>query len=140
MEPHLEGFKAWEGQIFLGCRRKSANIWKDIVNNCMYKVVAVDSAHLTVQLMAEGEAEENQPKIKLTHHDAVQYLRLSCARVYASVQGLTLRDQHLLLLNLHSPYMTARALYVGLSRATAGANVHIPSENQWRDLCEGRVR
>ena len=69
-------------------------------------------------------------EIKLTHPQAAQHLRLACARTAASVQGITLRDQRLLLLDARSPYTEHRRLYVCMSRVTRGDYLHVASMEQ----------
>ncbi len=75
------------------------------------------------------EAEEdvdlaNAPhSVTLMAEETWRHVRITHALCYASVQGLTIRDKHILL-KTRSPHLTARDLNVGMSRATHGRYVH----------------
>ena len=59
------------------------------------------------------------------------YLRLTYALTYASIQGRTIRNKNICLLDTHHRrFFTTRHLIVGTSRATHGRYVHIPTETQ----------
>ena len=133
MAPHETGFYVWPGQELLGCRRDTASVQKDIVNGCSYSVLHVSDQTVVLRLIASGP-EEDLPVITLTHHMCIQYCRLACAQAHAAVQGLTLRDQRLLLCDLFSDKMDARKPHVGLSRATSSENIRVPSYHQRREL------
>ena len=81
-----------------------------------------------------GTPEEGQEEIKLTYSQAAQHLRLACARTAASIQGITLRDQRLLLLDARSPYTDHRRLYVCMSRVTRGDYFHVATREQQAKL------
>jgi hypothetical protein len=123
MAPHPE-MEVWQGQPLIGCRRDSVR--NSVLNGCMYKVVNVDATKVVVRLM-EGTAE-----LTLTHQQCIQGLRLACARTYAGVQGLTLTNKRLLLLQTRHESMDWRKLYVACSRVTSGALLHIPTPEQER--------
>ena len=123
MAPHPE-MLVWPGQQLVGCRRDSVK--GSVLNGCMYVVVGVDSAKVVVRLEA-GTSE-----IKLSHQQCIQDLRLACARTYAGVQGLTLTNQRLLLLQTQRHHMEWRKLYVACSRVTSGKLLHIPTPEQER--------
>ena len=59
-------------------------------------------------------------------------LRMTYGFCYASVQGATLRDRHVVLFDTHHKrhYFTLRHLIVGMSRATHGQYVHVLSAGQ----------
>ena len=128
MAPHAS-FWTWPGQLLLGCRRDAARK-SEVINGCTYKVAQLTPELVGVQLHLEAHFEAPTPLIWLSHHDAVQLLRLACARTYSGCQGLTLRDSRLLLLYLKHQWMCARKLYVGISRVTSGDLLHIPSNGQ----------
>ena len=65
---------------------------------------------------------------RLTHAEVAKTMRLTYALCYASIQGRTLKDRHILLLDtMHREYLTMRHLIVGMSRATHGQFVHLPT-------------
>ena len=125
MAPRPE-MQVWPGQKLTGCRRDSVK--GGVLNGRMYVVARADAAKVVVKLDVEGAATE----IALTHQQCIQDLRLACARTYAGVQGLTLRDQRLLLLETQRPHMDWRKLYVACSQVTAGELLHIPTPEQER--------
>jgi hypothetical protein len=72
-------------------------------------------------------------KLTLTHSEASHNLRLTEALTYPSVQGRTLRDKHILLMDANErSHFSSRHLVVGLSRATHGKYVHVAQERQSR--------
>ena len=78
---------------------------------------------------AAAVAVEDAPvTLKLSHAEASKNLRLTFALCYATVQGRTLRDKHIVLLDTRHRFFTMRHLIVGLSRATAGRFVHVQSK------------
>ena len=123
MAPHAQ-MEVYPDQPLVGCCRDSVKGLP--LNGCMYVVVRADASKVVVRLEA-GTVE-----ITLTHQQCIQNLRLACARTYAGVQGLTLRDQRLLLLETRHPHMDWRKLYVACSRVTAGQLLHIPTPEQER--------
>ena len=69
--------------------------------------------------------------VELTHAEASANLRLTYALCYANIQGRTLSEKHVCLLDTaHPRYFTTRHLIVGVSRATHGRYVHVASANQ----------
>jgi hypothetical protein len=75
-------------------------------------------------------ATPGNSRLVLSHDDVALKLRLQHAMCYASVQGRTLRDVHVTLLDVRRPLFTLRHLIVGLSRVTSGAFMHIlPKEH-----------
>ena len=103
-------------------------------NGCDYTVVEATSTEVVARKAVEAKPTEvaaQSPKLlRLSHHDCLQHLRLSCARVAASVQGITLRDQKLLVLDAHSPHMDGRKLYVAISRVSSGKLLFAASRAQ----------
>ena len=80
---------------------------------------------------ATEEVEDWPETVELSHNEASMYLRLTYALTYASIQGRTIRNKNICLLDTHRRrYFTTRHLIVGVSRATHGCYVHIPTETQ----------
>jgi hypothetical protein len=79
-------------------------------------------------------AEDN---IKLTYEEASRWLRLGYAYTYYSIQGRTIRDRTILLLDSTSKHFTVRNLIVGISRAPRGSQIKIPSVQEEEDFVHG---
>ena len=67
-----------------------------------------------------GDEEIEVPLVEIPY-----LLRLTHAMCYDTIQGRTIRDKHILLIDTEHPNFSRRALIVGLSRATHGQVVHI---------------
>ena len=65
--------------------------------------------------------------IELAHDEASRWLRLGYAYTYYSIQGRTIKDRTLLLLDTGSRHFTVRNLIVGISRVPLGSQVKIPT-------------
>ena len=80
---------------------------------------------------AAEEVEDSPDTVTLSHEDASMYLRLTYALTYASIQGRTIRNKNICLMDTtHRKFFTTRHLIVGVSRATHGRFVHVPTEKQ----------
>jgi hypothetical protein len=66
----------------------------------------------------------------LTHAEVARVFRLQHALVYANIQGRTMRDKHICLLDTANRNFTVRHLIVALSRATHGKYAHVPDGAQ----------
>ena len=69
--------------------------------------------------------------------DVAHVLRLTHAMCYYTVQGRTFRS-HMVLLDTGHKHFSRRALIVGLSRATNGRLVHIPTDDEADVFTGGR--
>ena len=118
----------WVGLPVIGLTRNSRQ--GPVRNGCRYTVARASAEEIAVT----PEASDNQEEIKLTYFQAAQHLRLACARTAASIQGITLRDQRLLLLDARSPYTDHRRLYVSMSRVTRGDYFHVATREQQAKL------
>jgi hypothetical protein len=70
---------------------------------------------------------KDEDDIVLTYAELSRWLRLGYAYTYYSIQGRTIRDRTLLLLDNNSKHFTVRNLIVGISRAPLGSQIKIPS-------------
>ena len=86
--------------------------------------------------MHEDFREGDEEVIELSLQEAAENLRLCYAAVYHSCQGRTLKREHVLLTDCHNRHFTGRHLYVGASRVTAGAYLHVATWHQTRELAE----
>jgi hypothetical protein len=105
-----------------------------------------DSEHESEEEEAEEEAQP-PPKKKarvqdpekvgvhvLEYEEVMETLRLQHALVHASVQGRTMRNEHIGILDCFTPNFTMRNMIVAMSRATHGKFVHVFNSKQQRDL------
>ena len=100
-----QSFWAYVGQQLLGCTSSGERL--GIRNGVAYRVKALDLQNKTMEL--EGV------KAQLSFQQIKDYLRLSHARTYASIQGTELEGPTCLVDTAH-PRFTHRHLFVGLSR------------------------
>jgi hypothetical protein len=113
------------GMMLMGCTKSTCCI----VNGVWYEVVSVDGSQVVVR--------DSTTEITLTHPEASAWLRLTHAMCYASVQGATLRDKTVLLLDTYHRNFTTRMLIVGASRVTNGYRLRVATPNQERQLLAG---
>ena len=73
---------------------------------------------------------------RLTHNEAALMLRPQHALVHASLQGRTMRNKHLAILDTFTTTFTVRHLIVAMSRATHGKFVHVFSPKQQHAFVE----
>jgi hypothetical protein len=83
---------------------------------------------------ADDAVEGQEGVYRLTHAKAARILRLQHALVYASIQGRTMRQKHICLLNTDHRHFTVRHLIVATSRATHGEYVHVANDEQEEQL------
>jgi hypothetical protein len=92
--------------------------------------------------MKQAAKEMNEGLYVLTHEQASEYLRMQHALVYASIQGRTMRDKHVAILDWHRQGWSIRTLIVAMSRATHGKFVHIfmRTRRGTSSTCTGRPK
>ena len=113
----------WVGLELIGCPRGSGK--RLTVQGVVYVVTAIVDGVLELQMRPEychGAADES---IRIALKDACEQLRMCHAMCYYTVQGRTVRDRHIVLLDTSHPHFSVRALIVGLSRATHGHYLHV---------------
>jgi hypothetical protein len=106
----------WPGVELLGCVQASR---KGIGNNVLYRVTALGEDHATLE-PAEGPGEG----IELTYPQVADWLRLSFAQTYASVQGTEFSDSLRLHDTVHA-HFSMRLLFVAMSRGKQCAKLAI---------------
>jgi hypothetical protein len=147
----------------LGCIRQSNS--KTVINGVWYVVVKFDErfVHLNVHERYrkqpgddtdneeepddveedEDEAEEDPAEgeipaeLKLTYDNVSKWLRPMHALCYGSIQGCTMADKCILLLDTQREHFTLRHLIVGVSRATHQDKVHVATAAYERNLMHG---
>ena len=91
----------------------------------------MDSAQVVARLDID-----NALPIRMTHQEVIQYMRLDCARTYGGIQGLTQRNQRLLLCEVGQRFQDMRKLYVACSRVTHGSFLHVATREQEKAMLE----
>jgi hypothetical protein len=99
----------WPGIELLGCVHASR---KGVRNNVLYRVTALGEDTVTL-VLAEGEGDP----FELTLPQVSDWMRLSFAQTYASVQGTEFSDT-LRLHDVTTPHFSMKHLFVAMSRAT----------------------
>jgi hypothetical protein len=131
--------KKLDGITLIGCPRGSGK--ELVVQGVIYCVMGITETHLELQMLPEYCHGRKDEKASVPIDEACTQLRPAHAICYYSVQGRTVRDRHLVLLNTDHQYMSVQALIVGLSRATQGQFVHIGDSASESLFCgERRVR
>jgi hypothetical protein len=74
--------------------------------------------------------QQLEDDIALTHEETSRWLRLAYAATYYSIEGRTIPQRTVLLLDTASVFFTNRNLIVGVSRAKEGQQVKIPTPGQ----------
>ena len=112
--------RVWVGLELLCCRRKYEK--RACVSGARYIVESWDSISITVKL--HHDYTEHDQFFTLSHKRAAEMMRLQHALCYASIQGRTFRDTHIVLLDLDNPNVTMRDLITAMSRPTNGRYLH----------------
>ena len=78
----------------------------------------------------EGQTPSREEKcdgdlIRLTHATVAEKLRLTHCLLYSNIQGMTIKNRHVALMDCDHPHFTLRDLNTGVSRATHGSFVHV---------------
>jgi len=118
-----------------------------LVNGVFYAVEGVDHQHVVVRMVdrykrpretldekAVAKADKQEGAVTLSHKEASLALRLTYALCYASVQGLTISNKKVLMLDLDHANFDMRTLIVGVSRLTSGKDLFIATEEQEKVL------
>ena len=150
----------WPGIELIGCTRGLGKNTYGIVQGVVYTVKRVDEANLTLEMNEEYKKkdaiqdlehsedgddfheDDEKPSVHdvtLPLVDAPAVLRLTHAMCYFTMQGRTLRDRHILLLDTGHFHFSRRALIVGMSRATHGSYVHVATP-EYEEFVTGRRR
>jgi len=128
-----------DGITLIGCPRGSGK--ELVVQGVIYSVMGITETHLELQMLPEYCHGRKDEKASVPIDEACAQLRPAHAMCYYTVQGRTVRDRHVVLLNTDHKHLTVRALIVGLSRATHGKFVHIGDSASESLFCgERRVR
>ena len=117
----------WPGLELIGCSRGSGK--KDVVQGVLYVIKEITDTHVKLEMRDEyckdpqNKTEDELPEVIL--EDVCSQLRLCHAMCYYTVQGRTIKDKPIVLLDTSHPHFSVRALIVALSRTTHGKWLHI---------------
>jgi hypothetical protein len=124
--------RVWPG----GCPRGSGK--ELVVQGVVYYVTSVTQTHLELQMLQDYCHGRKDEQVSVPIEEACAQLRPAHAMCYYSVQGRTIRDRHVVLLDTDNKHMSVRALIVGLSRVTHGTFVHIGDSQSESLFCGPR--
>ena len=91
----------------------------------------------------DNSSQDDRKPVKIAFEDVPLLLRLTHAVCYFTVQGRTIENEHILLLDTSHHHFTKRSLIVGASRATHHRYVHVATDEQeraWLGLTRRKVR
>ena len=109
----------WPKMELIGCPRGRGNKY-GVVQGVVYTLILIDRFCVLRMRPEYGDEEIEVPL------DEIPYLlRLTHAMCYYTIQGRTIKDRRILLIDTEHPNFSRRALIVGLSRATHGQVVHV---------------
>ena len=130
------------GTILLGC----AGSKKKTVSGLEYAVQCVDDETVVVSMRPPWRTSDAvrdtmearllevtqvaEDNIELSHEETGQWLRLAYAITYPSIEGRTIPDRTILLLDTANRYFNNRNLMVGISRVKEGRAVKISTPDQ----------
>ena len=115
--------KKLDGILLIGCPRGCGK--QLVVQGVVYCVMDIDETHAKVQMLPEYCNGCKDEEVSIPREDMCTQLRLSHAMCYYTVQGRTIKDRHIVLLDTSHKWFSVRHLIVGLCRATHGRFLHI---------------
>ena len=119
--------RIWPGMDLMGCPRGSGK--QLVVQGVIYTVTGITETHLNLQMRPEYCHGADDERASVPLEDVCEQLRLCHAMCFYTVQGRTVRDRHIVLLDTENRNFSVRALIVGLSRATHGSFLHVGDES-----------
>lgn len=131
-----QSMRVWEGMTLIGCPRGSGK--QLVVQGVLYTIRHLLKTHAVLEMNEDyrnGRADET---VEVPIDCMCSQLRMTHAMCYYTVQGRTVKERHVLLLDTDHPHFSVRALIVGMSRATHGQYVHI-GDDESEQLFDGRL-
>jgi len=114
---------------------------KLVVQGVIYCVMDITDSGVELQMMSEYCHGAKDERVTVPIEDVCSQLRPTHAMCYYTMQGRTVKNRHLVLLDTSSIYFSVRALIVGLSRVEEGSFLHIgDSTSQGLFVGERKVR
>jgi hypothetical protein len=131
-----------DGIFLMGCPRGSGK--QLVVQGVVYCVMGISETEVELQMLPEYCHGKKDERVSLPREEMCTQTRMSHAMCYYSIQGRTIKDRHIVLLDCSHHFFGVRNLIVGLSRATHGDYLHIGDNASERvflgDRKEPRVR
>ena len=126
MQP--QNMYVWRGVELIGCPRGSGK--KLVVQGVMYIVTDLSETHCRLEMRAEycktgTPCEESGEIAVIPLEDMCTQMRMSHAMCYYTVQGRTIEERHVVLLDTDHQHFSVRSLIVGLSRVEESSFLHI---------------
>ena len=121
MQP--QSMYVWVGLELLGCPRGSGK--QIMVQGVVYTVTGITDTYAELQMRPEYCRGAEDETVLLPLEDLYTQLRLCHAVCCYTCQGRTVRDRHIVLLDVRHKHFSVRAMIVGLSRATHGRYLHV---------------
>ena len=121
MQP--QSMHVWPGLELIGCPRGSG--LHAAVQGVLYVINDITETHLQLTMHEEYRHGADDEEVAIPLEEACSQLRLAHAMCYYTVQGRTIRDRHIVLLDTDHQHFTTRSLIVALSRATHGRFLHV---------------
>ncbi len=141
LKPEGRTFLEWEGEDIVGCtmQPQSMYVWQGleligcsrgsgknlVVQGVVYVITDITETHMQLTMREEYRHGANDEEVTIELVDVCSQFRLTHAMCYYTVQGRTVRDRHIVLLDTDHPHFKVRSLIVGLSRATHGQFLHV---------------
>ena len=114
----------WKGLELIGCSRGSGK--KLVVQGVVYVITDITETHCHLQMREEYcTAEKGDEKVEIEIQDMCSQLRLTHAMCYYTIQGRTIKNRDIVLLDTNHPHFTVRSLIVALSRVEDSKYLHI---------------
>ena len=112
-----------DGIQLIGCTRGSKK--ELVVQGVVYCVMEITEDSVRLQMMPDYRHGRKDEEVTIPLEDVCSQLRPTHAMCYFTVQGRTVKDRHVVLMDTGSKHFSVRALIVGLSRTTHGSFLHI---------------
>ena len=116
----------WPGLELIGCCRGSGK--QRVVQGVVYTVTQMNQEGITLEMLQEYRRGADDETTTVPWDEVCAQLRLCHALCFFTIQGRTIRDRHIVLLDTTHQHFSVRALIVGLSRATHGKWLHVGDE------------
>ena len=125
-----------DGITLIGCPRGSGKQF--VVQGVLYCVMKITEEEIELQMLPDYCHGSKDEKLTIPIEEVCLQLRLSHAMCYYTIQGRTIRDRHIVLLDTDHRHFNVRALIVGLSRAPLGKYLHIGNSTSEGLFCGPR--
>ena len=112
-----------DGIHLIGCPRGSGK--QLVVQGVIYCVMDITENEVELQMMPEYCHGAKDELVKIPIEAVCSQLRPTHAMCYYTMQGRTVKNRHMVLLDTDNQHFCVRSLIVGLSRVEKGSFLHI---------------